>query len=355
MLENNYYSRQTNLKEVGLEGQEKLKQIKVLMVGAGGLGHPAGTYLAAAGVGKITIIDFDTIEDSNLNRQVCFSPSDVGSRKSKILADRLRLQNPFIEVESSYLKLTVHNCEKIMSPFDIILDCTDNFAAKFLLHDASWMLRKKLVQASLYQFEGQIQVFNYAENANRDKGCLRCLWPSVPDKDSTKNCSDAGIIGAVAGVLGSMQAMEAIKLVLGIGSIAVNKTKAIDLLTLDVQQMNWKIDENCPLCSKQASITSLVDENYLKKMIFEVNNIDESDFIVIDIREEDEIIEKTNYLKRPLSELKNWKKELNQKDKYLFLCSKGKRSFSLVKSLRGESFLNCYSLFEGLDNFRENT
>ena len=174
MQENEFYARQINLKEVGERGQRKIQRTKVLIVGAGGLGHPAGQYLTASGVGHLCLLDFDTVEASNLNRQVLFNAKDVGSSKAKVLEERFTSQNPFIKIESVVEKLTAENAEQIISQFDMVLDCCDNYSTKFLIHDTCWLLKKDLVQASLYQYEGQIQTFPYSKIS--DRGYLRCLW-----------------------------------------------------------------------------------------------------------------------------------------------------------------------------------
>ncbi|MCO4793328.1 MAG: HesA/MoeB/ThiF family protein, partial [Bacteriovoracaceae bacterium] len=165
MSKRDYYSRQTILKEVGEEGQLKISNSKVLIIGAGGLGHPVATYLASAGFGEIAILDFDKVEESNLNRQVCFTLEDLGKFKAEILGLRVKKQNPYIKVSSIVEKLTPINVNKIMNQFDMVIDCCDNFATKYLLHDAAWFLKKDLVQASIYQYEGQVQVFNYSKNS----------------------------------------------------------------------------------------------------------------------------------------------------------------------------------------------
>lgn len=348
MPRHEYYSRQTILKDVGEEGQTKLFNSKVLIVGAGGLGHPVATYLAASGIGEIAIIDFDKVEESNLNRQVCFTPDDVGKYKSWVLASRVRQQNPYIKSESILEKLTVNNAEKIISQFDLIIDCCDNFETKFLLHDAAWMLKKDLVQASIYQYEGQLQTFNYSNTT--DKGCLRCLWPEVPEKNCTGTCEQAGLIGAVAGVLGSMQAMEVVKLILGLGANNLNKTTTVDLLSLETQKIKWSKAESCPLCSSTSKIKELDECHYENRNEFELKGLNHNDFTFIDIREKNEIEKDNGFLNWPLSELEQWSAKVDDSANYLFICSRGIRSKKLVHDLRSALKDNCYSLYGGLEN-----
>lgn len=348
MLRHEYYSRQTILKDVGEEGQLKLTDSKVLIVGAGGLGHPAATYLAASGVGEISIIDFDKVEQSNLNRQVCFTPDDVGENKSWVLVNRLRQQNPYIKTESILEKLTANNAKQIISQFDLIIDCCDNFATKFLIHDTAWMLKKDLIQASIYQYEGQVQTFNYSV-CNTD-GCLRCLWKSIPEKSCTGTCEEAGVIGAVAGVLGSIQAMEAVKKIVGIESNTTNITTTVNLISLETQKIKWRKDDECILCSKDANIIDINENNYLNQEIYELIGIEHPAHVLVDIREKEEGSRTDMYLNWPLSNIDQWINEISDQKDYLFICSKGVRSKQLVKNLRLEKKNNCYSLYGGLDS-----
>ncbi|MCO4794936.1 MAG: ThiF family adenylyltransferase, partial [Bacteriovoracaceae bacterium] len=231
-----------------------------------------------------------------------------------------------------------------------VIDCCDNFATKYLLHDAAWFLKKDLVQASIYQYEGQVQVFNYSKNS--EHGCLRCLWPQVPEKNCTGTCEQAGVIGATAGVMGSIQAMEAIKMTLGQGSTQQNTTTLVDLMSFNTSKIKWKKDEECPLCSSVASIKSVLNVDYESKKEFEVEGLNHPDMEIIDIREGEELstVQSHNtYLSKPLSLLEEWKSDLVEDKKYLFVCSKGLRSSRLVESLRAENLPNCYSLFGGLE------
>ena len=355
MSEENFYSRQTTLKEIGLKGQKKLKLQKVLIVGAGGLGHPVATYLAAAGIGEICIIDFDRIEESNLNRQVCFTINNLGKEKATTLAGKIQLQNPYIKVEGLVEKLAPHNAKEIIDPFDMILDCSDNLATKFLLHDFAWSLKKDLIQASIYQYEGQIQSFNFSKNNNR--GCLRCLWPKIPTNNCVQNCQEAGVIGAVAGALGNIQALEAVKLLLGLGKNFNDTTITVDLLTLEIQKIKWTKNNSCPLCSLNKSIDEIRKDHNIKCNSFELTTLDQRDFVLVDIREEDEIRQKEfhqsySFINLPFSKAECWFDQIDTNKKYLFICERGLRSAFLVKKMRTKNMLNCFSLSQGLASVR---
>ncbi|MCO4756302.1 MAG: HesA/MoeB/ThiF family protein, partial [Bacteriovoracaceae bacterium] len=226
-----FYKRQINLKEVGQIGQQKLKNSRVLIIGAGGLGHPSAIYLAAAGIGTLGILDFDVVEVSNLNRQIAFEEKDLGLKKALVLSERIEKQNPFIKIHPLCERIDSQNIESILKEYDIVLDCTDNLKTKFLIHDFCWHLEKDLIQASIYQYEGQIQSFYYSKN--KSNGCLRCLWPEVPPNNVVKNCKEAGLIGSIAGILGTIQASETTKMILGLGEKLENRTKIINLLDLE--------------------------------------------------------------------------------------------------------------------------
>ena len=341
-----YYSRQTTLPEVGVKGQRILNQTHVLVVGAGGLGHPTAAYLAAAGVGFLTIMDFDKVETSNLNRQILFTPKDINKNKASVLAERIERQNPHIKVKAISQKLTIKNISSIISSFSVLLDCTDDITSKFLLHDLAWIQKKNLVQASIHQYEGHIHIFPYKHD--RTKGCLRCLWPLSPSPDCVNSCEQAGLIGAVAGVLGTWQAMEAVKTILQIGTILNNTTVMVDLLNSNVKKVHWQKNPSCPLCSSEAKkpLSPPLQRHELSHP--------DKNYILIDIREQNELdySQKWKTIHRPLSSYPHWKNEIDPSQKYLFICQKGIRSSHLVKNLRKEYGDSCYSLHGGWDNVR---
>ena len=353
MDENAYYSRQMALREIGIKGQEKLKKTKVLIVGAGGLGHPSSMYLAAAGIGEIGIMDFDHVEFTNLNRQIGFGVDDIGQNKAAVLAGKIRRQSPYIKVVSIEERLVAENILNVIDSFDLVLDCSDNLSTKFLLHDFSWFLEKDLIQASIYQYEGQIQCFNYAKS--KQLGCLRCLWPKSPENECVQDCQGAGVIGATAGILGTCQAFEALKLILGIGEVQTNKTIIINLLNLEIQKISWKKEDSCYLCSSLTTKEELYERHRSRCSAYEKIGLDHTDFVLVDIREKHELSPKNslqNYrlVSLPLSEFTDWKSLIKPDHKYLFICEKGIRSKRFVQKLRREDINNCFSLFGGLNS-----
>ena len=353
MNENDYYLRQTMLKNVGVEGQKRLKQTKIAIIGAGGLGHPCGSYLAAVGIGTLGIIDFDCVEVSNLNRQIFFTKSDLGKSKALVLAERLRKQNPFICVEAVEKKIVSKNIVEVISPFDMVLDCSDNLSTKFLLHDFTWALGKDLIQCSLYQYEGQLQSFNFSRD--KRQGCLRCLWTSYFHEECVQNCSQTGIIGSVAGVLGALQSFEAVKMILCLGKNNKNTTIMMSLLNLEIQKIAWKKNASCFLCSGKKSLEDIQGDHAVKYKEYEIENLHDQDMIFVDIRERDEVINDKkvqNYSisSLPLSEYDSWCNKIDSDKKYLFICQKGIRSASLVKKLRRKNKMNCFSLLGGIEN-----
>ena len=349
MDERAYYSRQLILKEVGPRGQEKIKNTRALIVGAGGLGHPCASYMASAGVGHLVIVDFDRVEQSNLNRQIFFCPEDVGKEKALLLARRIGNQNPYIRVDSFLKKISVDNVAPTLRPFDLILDCSDDLPTKFLLHDMAFILKKNLVQASLHQHEGWVQCFPYGKE--KSTACLRCLWPTIPM--GAKNCTETGLIGASAGILGTIQAFSALKIILGFGTVHANTTSIINPLDLTVQNVQWEKNPHCPLCSRPCGLGDIVS---MHAEGFNKEGLDLKNFTLIDIRERGENVNdpdltKYSIILRPLSEYDKWKGMINTEDHYLFICQKGIRSDALVKKLREEKRGNYFSLAGGIDRF----
>ena len=343
-----YYSRQTKL--IGINGQDKLRQSRVLVIGAGGLGCPVLLYLAAMGIGSIGIIDNDRVDISNLHRQILYSPKDIGKYKSQIAALKISEQNPFIDVFSFVDKLNRENSEQIFKNYDIIVDCTDNFDSKFLVHDACFYQEKKLVQASIYQYEGNLHVFDFSKREESNKmPCLRCLWTKEPDDGCVGTCADVGVLGATAGVLGSLQAIEVSKLILRKDYLKNGEGLFVDLLSQDYEKRKWKKNNDCPVCSLQTNKMAPNLFNNYKLKIDQVTN----DFIWIDLRNHDEVREYAllhpGLIQIPLSEFNVSK--LSPIYKYLLVCQKGYRSNQLVKVLCELGHENFYSLVDGVQNF----
>ena len=248
------YSRQILLPQVGGEGQEKLLVSKVLIVGAGGLGSPVASYLAGAGVGTIGIVDSDTVELSNLHRQMIYSSDDIGKKKAIAAQSRLQIVNPDVKVVPYVLRLNSGNIMEVIKDYDIVVDGSDNFPTRYLVNDACVLAKKTLVFGAFFRFEGQAMVIKPGEGP-----CLRCMFPSPPPPGLIPSCQEAGVLGALAGVIGLIQATETLKLILGIGKSLIGKLILFDALEMDLTKLNVKRDENCPVCSEKPTIKGLVD------------------------------------------------------------------------------------------------
>ncbi len=255
------YSRHTLLNEVGEAGQIKLLEAKVLLIGAGGLGSPAAMYLAAAGVGTIGIVDFDTVDISNLQRQLLHGNKDVGRPKVESARDRLLDINPDIKVIPHREPITSHNAMEIIRGYDIVLNGSDNFPTRYLVNDACQFLSKPLVDASIFMFEGQATVYQPADEGKGIEGgpCYRCLYPDPPPPGEVPSCAEAGVLGVLPGIVGSIQAIEAIKLILGIGESLVGRLLMIDTLDMTFRTLKVKRNPECPVCGDHPTVTELID------------------------------------------------------------------------------------------------
>ncbi|MBL8111456.1 MAG: molybdopterin-synthase adenylyltransferase MoeB, partial [Acidobacteria bacterium] len=248
------YSRHLLLSEVNIEGQKRLKAGRVLLVGAGGLGSPAALYLAAAGVGKIGLVDFDVVDESNLQRQILHDTRWVGRPKLDSARDRLQALNPYIEIVTFEERLTAENALRIFEGFDIVVDGTDNFATRYLTNDACFLLGKPNVYGSIFKFEGQASVFWPGKGP-----CYRCLYPSPPPAGLVPSCAEGGVLGVLPAVIGSLQATEAIKILLGAGRTLTGRLLLYDALDLSFRELKLRRDPACPLCGENATIHALVD------------------------------------------------------------------------------------------------
>jgi sulfur-carrier protein adenylyltransferase/sulfurtransferase len=255
------YSRHIILDDIGEEGQIKLLESSVLLIGAGGLGSPAAMYLAAAGVGKLGIVDFDTVDVSNLQRQLLHGQSDVGRPKVESARDRLREINPEVEVIGHREPITSANAFDIISGYDLVINGSDNFPTRYLVNDACQFLKKPLVDASIFMFEGQVTVY---QPANLERGieggpCYRCLYPDPPPPGEVPSCAEAGVLGVLPGIVGSIQAIEAIKLLVGIGESLVGRLLMIDTLDMTFRTLNVQRNLECPVCGEHPTVTELID------------------------------------------------------------------------------------------------
>jgi sulfur-carrier protein adenylyltransferase/sulfurtransferase len=249
------YARHIILPNIGGEGQRKLVGAKVLVIGAGGLGSPAAMYLAAAGVGTLGILDFDRVDVTNLQRQLLHDTADVGRPKVDSAKERINELNPNVEVIAHDVSLTSENAFEILDRYEVIVDGTDNFPVRYLVNDATQMLGKPLVYGSIYQFEGQATVFLPGPNVP----CYRCLFPEPPPPGTVPSCAEGGVFGVLPGIVGSIQAVEAIKLIVGVGEPLVGRLLLFDSLGMEFRTVKLKWDPDCPVCGKHPTVTELID------------------------------------------------------------------------------------------------
>jgi|HigsolmetaAR201D_1030396.scaffolds.fasta_scaffold00071_21 molybdopterin/thiamine biosynthesis adenylyltransferase/molybdopterin synthase catalytic subunit/rhodanese-related sulfurtransferase len=338
------YSRQILLREVGEAGQAKLRSARVLVIGAGGLGVPVLTYLAGAGVGTIGIVDSDALDASNLHRQTLYSLADVGRPKAPLAAERLRALNPDVEVRAIVERFTAENAVRLLEDYDLVVECTDNFATKFLVNDAALAARKPAIFASVYQYEGQLLVYR----AQDDSACLRCIWPEATRDGLVGNCAEAGVLGPVPGVFGTLQALEALKVLLGLPGLT-NQMLLIDLMTLEQRKLRTQRRAEC---NHQPRIEPKRDHTDLEVTFPELRLAVNAGFKVIDIREPEEVrsqpISQTPSLHIPMAQLLANDDGLTRDERYLLVCARGARSRAAAEHLRERGFPNAYSLKGGL-------
>lgn len=348
------YSRHLILPEVGMEGQKRLKAAKVLLIGAGGLGSPLGLYLAAAGVGQLGIVDVDVVDESNLQRQVLHGTSDVGRRKIDSAAERLKAINSEIEVQTYAIRIHSANAIELIRPYDIVIDGTDNFPTRYLVNDACVLLRKANVYGSIFRFEGQASVFSPPSGP-----CYRCLYPEPPPPAMVPSCAEGGVLGVLPGVIGCIQATEAIKLILGKGTPLIGRLLLYDALTMTFRELKLKRDPTCPICGDNPSIQELIDydqfcgirgaegvapsfEAQWETTVEEVKTrLDRGeDFDILDVRNPQEWdichIEGAKLI--PVDELPARFGELDSSREIVVHCKGGVRSAKAVEFLRGAGF-----------------
>ncbi|MGB0882068.1 MAG: molybdopterin-synthase adenylyltransferase MoeB [Vicingaceae bacterium] len=357
------YSRHLSLDKVGLSGQEKLKAAKVLVIGAGGLGCPALQYLTAAGVGTIGIIDFDIVDETNLQRQILFTDNDIGINKATVAEQRLKQLNPYVNFDVYSEKLTTKNALPLFTRYDIIVDGTDNFSTRYLVNDACIISNKPLVYGAIYKFEGQVTVFNYNNGPS-----YRCLFPEVPKAGSVPNCSDIGVIGVLPGLIGTQQANEVLKLILEIGTPLSGKILTYNALdnsqfTLNVKRCESEIEKIkndhfnfetmdydffCGIKKGEKLTEISIDD--LKKW-FEISK----DFQIIDVREdwEQPRIKQNNVVVIPLDELDNNIHAISKNKEVVVICQHSIRSKMAIEMLEKEyNFTNLINLKEGVVNWK---
>jgi len=340
------YSRHLMLAEVGIEGQKRLKAAKVLIVGTGGLGAPLVLYLAAAGVGTIGIVDFDFVEESNLQRQIIHGTKDIGRPKVASAKDKIKSINPYIKVITYNEMLTSENALDIIAEYDVVADGTDNYQTRYLVNDACVLLGKPNVYGSIFRFEGQASVF-YA----KEGPCYRCLYPSPPPPGLVPSCAEGGVLGVLPGIVGTIQANEVIKLIVGGGDTLIGRLLLFDSWKMKFRELRLDKDENCPICGKNPTIHELIDyEQFcgIKKTHEEIpietieakdlkQRLDNNESIqIIDIREPHEraIAKFPNAKVIPLGQMVRRKDELNPKLDTVFICKIGQRSILAIRALQ---------------------
>ena len=358
------YSRHLIMPEVGMEGQLKLKAAKVLLIGTGGLGAPLGLYLAAAGVGRIGLVDFDVVDFTNLQRQVIHGTKDVGRKKLDSAADSMLDINPFVRIDKHEAAITSENAFEIMRDYDIVVDGTDNFPTRYLVNDACVLLGKPNVYGSIFRFEGQATVFAYQGGP-----CYRCLYPEPPPPGLVPSCAEGGVLGILPGTIGLIQATETVKLILGIGEPLVGRLLLYDALGMRFRELKLRKNPECPICGDHRTITKLIDYNQFCGVPdqppapspglaegeidpTEVKaKIDRHDpFVLIDVREPHEYqIGHIPYAKLiPLGELPKRVNELNSADEIVAHCKSGMRSAKAVEFLKQAGFRKVKNMKGGI-------
>jgi adenylyltransferase/sulfurtransferase len=352
------YSRHFLLNAVGEKGQEKLKQAKVVVIGAGGLGCPVLQYLAAAGVGTIGIIDNDCIETSNLQRQLLFTEEEVGLNKAEVAKKKLKAQNPHITLVAHPQRISSNNALHLLNEYDIVVDGSDNFPTRYLMNDACVLLNKPLVFGSIFKFEGQLSVFNY-----RGGGTYRCLFPNPPAEGEVPNCSEVGVLGVLPGILGSLMANEVLKIILTVGEVLSGKLFILDALTLSNSTLSFSKNNSAPpiheliaydrFCSNRNATASNQDLSAQelkqwrdKGMAFQLIDVrDKSEYLLFNIQGEN----------IPLPSLQQNVDKIDRHKNVVLHCQSGMRSKKAIEVLEKQfGYTNLYNLQGGIDAWKKN-
>jgi adenylyltransferase/sulfurtransferase len=356
------YSRHLTLPDVGLEGQTKLRGARVLLVGAGGLGSPAALYLAAAGVGTIGLVDFDVVDASNLQRQIVHGTSSIGRPKTESARERLHDINPHVTIATFPTRLTSTNALDILRDFDVVVDGSDNFPTRYLVNDACVLLGKPNVFGSIFQFDGQMSVFDA-----RGGPCYRCLFAEPPPPDLVPSCAEGGVLGVLPGIIGSLQALEAIKLIVGLGTPLIGRLLLFDGRRMQFRELALAKDPDCPVCGEHPTVTQLIDyEEFCgtlpdgrgKREDAEISARElqrerarKPNLLLLDVREPLEAaiahIEGARLI--PLRDLPARLSELPGHGEIVTFCHHGQRSLHAREILRGAGFGNVRSLAGGID------
>ncbi len=359
------YSRHLIMPEVALDGQKRLKAARVLLIGAGGLGSPLGLYLAAAGVGRIGLVDFDVVDFSNLQRQVLHGTPDVGRSKLQSAKDHLHAINPEVQIDLYETRLTSANALSIFEPYDIIIDGTDNFPTRYLVNDACVLLHKPNVYGSIFRFDGQASVFFPPQGP-----CYRCLYPEPPPPGEVPSCAEGGVLGILPGLIGCIQATEAVKLILGKGTPLIGRLVLYDALQMAFQEFKIRRNPQCPMCGDRPTITKLIDydqfcgirgqeapapaasDNQWETTVEELKRrLDRhEDLFILDVRnpEEYQICRIPGSTLLPLPQLAQRFRELDPERELIVHCKSGMRSLKATNFLRAQGFRNVKNLKGGI-------
>lgn len=364
------YSRHLIMPEVTLEGQKRLKAARILCIGAGGLGSPIGLYLAAAGIGKIGIVDFDTVDFSNLQRQILHGTKDVGRKKLNSARDSIREINPNVEVALYDLTLRSDNAMEIIADYDIVIDGTDNFPTRYLSNDACVLLKKPNIYGSIFRFDGQCTVFA----PHLGGPCYRCLYPEPPPPGMVPSCAEGGVLGVLPGIIGVMQAIEAIKLIVGIGDPLIGRLVHFDALKMKFREFKVRKDPSCPICGENPTVTELIDyeqfcgipqalaaeeaEPPVPEITVEdlKSKIDAGEqFVLLDVREpfEYDIARLPGSKLIPLGDLASRMSELDSADTIYVHCKVGGRSATAVRELQKAGFSKLANIEGGIQAWSE--
>ena len=358
------YSRHLIMPEVGMDGQLKLKAASVLCIGAGGLGSPVAMYLAAAGVGRLGLVDFDVVDYSNLQRQIIHGTPDVGRSKLESARDTLVAINPEVAVDLHETALSSSNAFDVLGDYDIVVDGTDNFPTRYLVNDACVLLRKPNVFGSIFRFEGQASVF-----ATKQGPCYRCLYPEPPPPGLVPSCAEGGVLGILPGVVGTIQATETVKLIIGVGEPLINRFMIYDALRMKFRELKLRRDPECPVCGDRPTVTQLIDyEQFcgiaptspasddstsgddvtVEELKFFIDNND--GVFLLDVREpqEHQICSIPGSVLIPLGELPNRISELGGHEDVVVHCKSGVRSAKAVKILSDAGFKKVRNLSGGI-------
>ncbi|HTY42107.1 MAG TPA: molybdopterin-synthase adenylyltransferase MoeB [Thermoanaerobaculia bacterium] len=363
------YARHLILPEVGPEGQRRLKAARVLVVGAGGLGSPLSLYLAAAGVGTLGLVDFDAVDASNLHRQILFGTPDVGRPKLAAAAERLKAVNPNVRLEPFETRLTSENALAILREFDVVADGTDNFPTRYLVNDACVLTGKPNAYASIFRFEGQASVFWAAKGP-----CYRCLFPEPPPPGAVPSCAEGGVLGILPGLLGTMQAAETLKLLLGVGEPLIGRLVLVDALAMRFRELKIRKNPDCAVCGAHPTVTRLIDDESFcgekplvssPAMFGRVPEVsveelkamrDRGDrFVLVDVREAHEwpIADLTDSVKIPLGTLPHSLDKLSKDDDIVVYCRTGGRSAQAVGFLQRSGYPKARNLAGGINRWAQ--